>query len=100
MFFITWVKEIIMATKKAKAAPAEEAGAVKSGRPASAETVEAMDKLKALAKRKNGVTNIEAAETLGFTTLRTSALASRMVKQGMLAAAKGENGRVTYSKAA
>jgi len=86
-----------MATKKEKMETVEGHGA---GRRPMEATVEAMNKLKKLAARKNGISNIEAAGELGMTTLRTSSLAARMVKQNLIAAQKGENGRVTYTKVA
>jgi hypothetical protein len=86
-----------MATKE-KAVKAETPKAV--GRAPSPETVEFRKLLKKLAARKNGVTNIEAATELGLTTLKTSALAMQLVAVGELESSKGENGRVTYTKAA
>ena len=83
------------ATKKAEAAPA-----TKPGRQANPETVELLDKLTKMASRKTGASNIEVAQELGVTTLKASALGRRLVDKGVLVMAKGENGRVTYQKAA
>lgn len=69
------------------------------GRAPSAETIEFRKTIKKMASRKSGATNIELAQELGITTLRTSALATAMVNAGELEAVKAENGRVTYFKA-
>lgn len=89
------------ATTKAakKAAPAAD-DATRRGRQPSEETQEARKILMRLAKRKDGVTNIDLAGELETTTLKTSSLARPLVLSGAITAEKGENGRVTYRVAA
>ncbi len=85
-----------MATKKTESAEVTKA----VGRAPSPETLEFRKALKKLAARKNGVTNIDAATELGITTLKASAIANQLIAAGEIEASKGENGRVTYQKAA
>jgi hypothetical protein len=88
-----------MATKKADTTETTEAPKA-VGRAPSIETLEFRKQLKKLASRKAGVTNIEAATEMGVTTLKASALANSLIAAGEIEAKKGENGRVTYFKAA
>lgn len=90
-----------MATKKKAAAKKKVAvkkakGGEKVGRAANPETAELRAKLKRMAGRKDGVSNIDAATELGITTLRCSALAKQLADAGEIKTAKADNGRVTH----
>ncbi len=71
----------------------------KRGRTPFPETVELMGKLTKLAKRKKGVTNLEASESLGVSTMRCSVLGRRLINTGVLTSDRDERGRVTYKTA-
>jgi predicted HTH transcriptional regulator len=73
-----------------------ETGSKPRGRASSAETKEAYTRILELVSLGNGVTNVKLASELGFSTLKTSAIAKRLVKTKQLSFTKDENGRVTY----
>jgi hypothetical protein len=68
-----------------------------TGRPITAETVEARKRILQMGKRKDGVTNIEMAQELEVTTATSQSLARPLVVAGQLKMFKSkENGRVIY----
>lgn len=91
----TEVAEQPKKAKKAKKAKKEGNGV--TGRPISAETLEARKKILQLGKRKDGITNIELAQELDISTAASQSLARPLVISKQLRMFKSkENGRVIY----
>lgn len=76
----------------------EEVATSRPGRMPLPETQELIDKIIALVSEagEEGITNIALSQALEIGTLKTSSLATRLVRQGVLEMSKAENGRTSY----